>query len=61
MRRRASKYPKARACGAVSCDWNKRILRSDWEAYLSSRSCRRLEECGNGKMLQEVPSQYYDQ
>lgn len=24
MRRRASKYPKARACGAVSCDWNKR-------------------------------------
>ena len=27
MRRRASKYPKARAYGAVSCDWNERGFR----------------------------------
>ena len=36
MRRRASKYPKARAYRGVSCDWDKRASSEQMESLLTS-------------------------
>ena len=62
MRRRASKYPKARAYGAVSCDCNEMEFRDQIGKPTSPAAVAVTpEECGNGSMLQGVPSQYCDQ
>ena len=61
MRRRASKYPKARAYGELVATGTREDLATISKAYLSSRSCRHPGECGNGNILKEVPSHYCDQ